>query len=121
MPRLDFYVSSRLFLKVRLDDVEFSIGRGEECRVQLPDERVSRVHAVMRRDGDGWSLEDRSRNGIRINASLVRASAPLRPRDRVYLGPYTLIFQHDGVPSEELRPSATVEADAPVPPVAARP
>lgn len=112
MPRLDFYVNCRLFLKVRLDDREFSIGRGEECRIQLPDERVSRVHALVRCEGDAWVLEDRSRNGTRINASIVRGASSVLPRDRVYLGPYTLVFQDDGTPSEDLASSATVHLEA---------
>jgi pSer/pThr/pTyr-binding forkhead associated (FHA) protein len=37
---------------------EHSIGRGEGCRINVGDMRVSRQHAVLRSSADGWSLED---------------------------------------------------------------
>ncbi len=47
----------------------FTIGRDGGCDLVLADLSVSRRHARLERDGDGWLLTDlRSTNGTRLNA-----------------------------------------------------
>ena len=102
MPRLDFYSDYNLFIKIKLatDDVE--IGRSEECTVQLPDDHVSRVHAVIKADGAGHLVEDHSSNGTRVNGDMVEGSQPLLSGDRIYISKFIIIYQPDDAPEEHL-------------------
>jgi hypothetical protein len=69
------------------------IGRSRECGLRLDDPNVSRRHAAVRPDGDGWVVEDLgSTNGVRVNGRRVQA-APLRPGDEVMLGLARLTFE----------------------------
>lgn len=111
MPRLDFYVDFKLFVKIRLDAGEVLIGRGSDCQVQLPREQVSRRHAVIRWLGEeSYELENLSPNGTRLNAVPVEAPAHLSAGDRLYIADYTIIYQPDDVPSERLESDNTVAA-----------
>ncbi len=102
MPRLDFYTDYKLFVKVRLQDRGILIGRGGDCDVQLPDERVSRHHArIEPRDGAYW-IEDLSANGTRLNAAMLDEQTRLHPGDRIYVEDFVVIFQPDDVPPETL-------------------
>lgn len=48
------------------------IGRGEDCGLRLDHPSVSRAHAELRVDGDGWRLSDlRSKNGTWVDGSAV--------------------------------------------------
>lgn len=109
MPRLDFYTDFKLFVKLNLQDKDVILGRGPDCAVQLPDKRISRRHAVIRHRKDGYWLEDQSTHGTRLNASMLAKPTRLQPGDRIYLGPYIIIFQPDDVPSEDLAMEVTAQ------------
>ncbi len=103
MPRLDFYNDYKLFVKIKLGEQGILIGRGGDCDVQLPDERVSRHHArIEPRDGGSYWIEDRSVNGTRLNASMLEERTRLSPGDRIYIEDFVLIFQPDHVSPETL-------------------
>jgi hypothetical protein len=54
--------------RVALEDRPISIGRLDTCDIVLDDPTVSRNHAEVRREGDGFELVDLgSRNGTRVN------------------------------------------------------
>lgn len=58
------------------------IGRDPECEVHLADRQVSRRHATIRRDGDGWVIEDNgSKNGTWMNGAPVVANEPVAIHD----------------------------------------
>jgi sigma-54 dependent transcriptional regulator, acetoin dehydrogenase operon transcriptional activator AcoR len=62
------------------------LGRDARCDVVLAGEDVSRWHAVVRRDGPLFLLENEgSRNGTFVNGAPVER-APLRPGDVVRIG-----------------------------------
>lgn len=42
----------------RVDGDRFLIGRGKHCDLMIDSAKVSREHAVIRREGDGWWIED---------------------------------------------------------------
>jgi len=49
-----------------------TIGRGDECRVVVPDPLCSRVHALLEREGEVWRLRDAdSRNGTFLDERKV--------------------------------------------------
>ncbi|HEY3496770.1 MAG TPA: FHA domain-containing protein, partial [Polyangiaceae bacterium] len=54
----------------------FLIGRSETCELPLDDPLVSRQHVALVVDESGVTLEDLgSRNGVKLNGSLVSGSA----------------------------------------------
>ncbi|HEX2164385.1 MAG TPA: SpoIIE family protein phosphatase [Thermoanaerobaculia bacterium] len=60
------------------------VGRSLGCDLVLADAFLSRQHARLWRDGDGWWIEDLgSRNGARVNGEAVAAPRRLAPGDRV--------------------------------------
>ncbi|MEA2136151.1 MAG: hypothetical protein QOC68_4060 [Solirubrobacteraceae bacterium] len=73
-----------------------SIGRQDACDVALPgDPSVSRVHAVLERIGDEWTLVDdgSSRNGSFVNGERVHGRRRLRDGDLVRVGETQIAFR----------------------------
>jgi class 3 adenylate cyclase len=69
-----------------LRDAEISIGRTESCYVAVPDQRVSRLHAKVVRDGERLLLVHCSRtNQSFVNGAPVPERAPLRDGDQIQL------------------------------------
>lgn len=65
---------------------ETLIGRHPATDITLVDEGVSREHAVVTMDDDGFSIEDlQSTNGTKLNGKRVR-SATLTHGDRIQVG-----------------------------------
>ncbi len=74
------------------DGQEVTFGRSRGATVSVDHEKVSRLHARMRRDGDAITLEDLgSRNGTRINGVPITGLTPVAPGDEVALGPLTMV------------------------------
>lgn len=70
---------------------DYSIGRSEENTVRLTERNISRHHAVLRRNGSGWLLEDKnSYNGCFVNGVRVSDVHRLDHGDLVQLGDYRL-------------------------------
>jgi hypothetical protein len=71
------------------------IGRSRECDVVVDDPNISRRHAEVRRDGEGWAVADLgSTNGIKVNGRRVD-QALLEPGDRITMGLTELTFELD--------------------------
>jgi hypothetical protein len=81
----------------------FTIGRTRDCDLCLADPSVSRRHAELIRDADGWLLNDLgSRNGTRLNGWLVRETVAVRAGDRLELGSAIFVLQDQpGTPTWE--------------------
>jgi hypothetical protein len=74
----------------------FTIGRTRDCDLCLADLSVSRLHAELVRNGDGWLLNDLgSHNGTRLNGWLVRETVPVRGGDLVEFGSVAFILRDD--------------------------
>ena len=70
------------------------IGRSRECDIVLEDSNVSRRHAELRPDLEGWAIVDLgSTNGVRVNGRRIAAGEALQPGDRIDLGATTLHFE----------------------------
>ncbi len=79
--------------RVRAGGSPVSIGRVAECTITVPDPKVSRQHAEVRRDREGFVLVDLgSTNGTLVNGRSVR-EAHLHDGDRIVIGPATLVFE----------------------------
>jgi pSer/pThr/pTyr-binding forkhead associated (FHA) protein len=107
MPRLDFYVDYKLFIQFSLKDSDVVLGRGSECTVQLPDRSVSRQHPIIRKRSDGYWLEDTSKHGTRVNATMIAAPTLQQHGDRIYIANFCITFQPDEAPPQELSEETT--------------
>ena len=71
---------------------ETLIGRGGGNHVLLQDDLASRRHAVIRRQGEGYTIEDLgSRNGTFVNGARIAAPTALRPGDTITIGSTQLV------------------------------
>jgi hypothetical protein len=69
------------------------LGRSRDCDVVLDDPNVSRRHAELRREPEGWVIADLgSTNGLKVNGRRV-AEAVLQPGDEITLGLSRLSFE----------------------------
>ncbi|MFB4267592.1 FHA domain-containing protein [Nonomuraea sp. GTA35] len=68
--------------------LRYVVGRGSACDLVLSDLTVSRVHAELRREGDGgWMLVDLgSLNGTRLNGWRLVGPARVKSGDEVSFG-----------------------------------
>jgi DNA-binding winged helix-turn-helix (wHTH) protein len=80
--------------EIGLVEGENLIGRGEEARVRLEHEKVSRRHAKIIVRGDRAVLEDLgSKNGTWLNGKRVSTPAQLADGNEIIIGPVTLVFR----------------------------
>jgi len=67
-----------------LNKDELMIGREPECDICIPDRQVSRAHARLRRQANGFELEDLgSKNGTHVNGAPVQGKVLLQDGDVV--------------------------------------
>ncbi|MFL5322111.1 MAG: FHA domain-containing protein [Myxococcaceae bacterium] len=85
------------------------IGRTSECDVVLYDPGVSRKHARIFAEGDGYFVEDMgSSNGTKVNGEVVK-KIQLKDGDAVTLGP--VVFNFVGTELEDAPPPPAQEGD----------
>ncbi|MEM9016222.1 MAG: adenylate/guanylate cyclase domain-containing protein [Verrucomicrobiota bacterium] len=78
------------------------IGRSSECQVRIADPRVSRRHAMIRKQDGGYFLFDLgSFNGSYLNGSRVTAARQLSDGDVLSLAEHEFQFQFAGKSSNE--------------------
>ena len=66
---------------------ENSIGRSKSCDITLPDQTISRDHAVLMRRESGWYIVDtQSKGGVYVNGEKVDKEACVAPGDVITLG-----------------------------------
>lgn len=81
------------------------IGRWASNGIVIEDENVSRVHAWITNQSDGFYVSDaQSRNGTRVNGRIIRASHQLTDGDEISVGPCRLIFRAAATLPEGLQP-----------------
>lgn len=102
----------------------FRIGRDSACSdLTLADQRVSRAHAGIERDAEGFVVVDyQSANGVYINGAKISRSR-ISPGDRLQIGQFELVFDTIGLTdrgSEQSpkTPQSLPEAPPPLPPPA---
>jgi hypothetical protein len=70
------------------------IGRSAEVDVVIPAQEVSRRHAQIVPDANGWTLLDLdSTNGVRVNGRQVGVPTRLTDGDVIGIGPVELLFE----------------------------
>lgn len=91
-------------LRHELSDVVI-LGRSANCSVHIPFQEVSRRHAMIRRQDDGfWYFDLGSFNGSYINKKRVVTAQKLQQGDLIELSGYSLTFSQSGS-------SASIESD----------
>jgi hypothetical protein len=79
----------------------FTIGRGRQCDVILPDTRVSQCHTEIRWQDGAWVVYDlNSANGTWINRRRLNGPYQLRPGDQLGVGRTILSFSSLDPPLE---------------------
>lgn len=70
-------------------------GRSATAAVQLEDPTLSRVHALLQKDGERWFLVDKSSNGTWLDGGKLEVdrAAQLQPASVATLGAYQLKFR----------------------------
>jgi len=76
-----------------LGRLRITIGRSARNDLCIPDPFASRVHAEVRREGDGYLLQDLgSANGTLYNGATVQGVIPLTAGGRIQIGETEIIF-----------------------------
>ena len=92
MPELIIRTGKHEGKRLTLPNHDTLIGRGEECQLRLASADVSKMHCLLRVTPDGMTVRDLgSRNGTFVNDAPATLETPLRPGDRLRVGP--LVFQ----------------------------
>lgn len=88
---------------------KYDVGRNPKTdiltqgRIVINDPWVSRTHFHLSLDADRWTIEDKSRNGTRVNGHLIRGIRPLRHRDEITVSPVSTVV-YEEVFANELTP-----------------
>jgi hypothetical protein len=89
-----------------------TIGRGEDADVVIADPQVSRLHAEIRPDGDGYVIVDRgSSNGTLVNGAAITGPRRLQPGDEIQITVHKFTFDP---PDETVLAGAPAAAASPV-------
>jgi signal transduction histidine kinase len=86
LPLLKLFIPGSRHRLIPVDADPFTIGRRHDNRLVIPEEDISRLQAVIRREGDDYVLDDQeSLFGTVINGETIRRRV-LRNRDVISLG-----------------------------------
>lgn len=81
---------------VNLGNDEVTIGRKPHNTIQLTEQNVSRSHAKLLFEEDGWVIQDLgSYNGVRVNGVPINGPTLLRESDLIQIGDYHLTLTDD--------------------------
>lgn len=87
----------------RIDSTDVHVGRAADNDVQFPDRSVSRYHCAIKRNGEGWWIEDlKSTNGTIVNGDPLGRARPLDHGDEVVAGFSRFVFQEATKPLTNL-------------------
>ena len=85
MASLIFQAGPNAGRRYKLGEGDYIIGRRSDCQIFVPDMRVSRQHARIRRENQQWAIEDLgSNNGTYVNGQRVQ-SGVLHDQDEIVI------------------------------------
>jgi predicted component of type VI protein secretion system len=100
-----------------------TIGRAPSADVSIDHRTLSREHTRVYGENGRYFVRDlESKNGTYLNGELVRRPEPLKPGDRIKVGPATFVFATDpddppaerpAAPAPEPRPAAVAPPSRP--------
>src|SRR2546426_5309133 len=86
----------------------FTLGRAPENKIVVNDSAVSRKHAEITLRADGYWIQDlESKNGTKVNGTLIKAPSRLNAGDRIDIGPCQIHFARDAEPGTSARVADT--------------
>ncbi len=101
MARLILSLRGRELDKFLVGQGKVLIGRSPECDIKIDNPAISRKHASIEYEPDGYIVTDLgSSNGTFLNGELLKAATSLNPGDIIGVAKFELIFQDD--PRSEL-------------------
>jgi pSer/pThr/pTyr-binding forkhead associated (FHA) protein len=72
---------------------EWNLGRSKDCEFVLNDANVSRKHAVVVKDWNGYMIQDLgSKNGVVVNDRKIGKPHRLKDADEITIGPIKLLY-----------------------------
>jgi NHLM bacteriocin system ABC transporter ATP-binding protein len=106
----------RVGQRIQLRDTPLRIGRSDECDLSLPSQTISRRHAELVPDGDGWTLRDLgSSNGVWLGERRITEHR-LGDGDEFRIGGTVLRFEEVPLPAPVPPPTTSAppphQADA---------
>ena len=94
---------------------EYGVGRAEANAIRLTDRNVSRKHALLKKNGQGWFLQDLSSyNGTYVNGTRVAGEQLVASGDVVQLGDYRLELVDETVTAAAGEAPSATPAVAPI-------
>ncbi len=115
MPHLAFYPGqshphSEEMMRLPLTGIQIRVGRHPSNDLTLPDDEISRFHAVIEKRSDGYWIQDQSRNGTFVQGKRVQ-QIPLSHQDEIRIGSWKIIFVEETLNAEkETRVKKTAKA-----------
>jgi class 3 adenylate cyclase len=78
-----------------------SVGRSASNQLSIPDEKVSRRHAIVhsQENSEFWLVDLGSRNGTTLNERRVTQPVQLRDGDEIHISGFRLIFHQHSFPT----------------------
>ncbi len=93
MPSISVVFNNEEILGQSMVNDVYTIGRQQSCDIHIDNLGISRVHARIMRQGDGYIVEDlKSSNGTFVNAERIQAPRKLTNGDQITIGKYTIIY-----------------------------
>lgn len=91
-----------------------TIGRSPSADVSIDDRTLSREHTRVYGENGRYFVRDlESKNGTYLNGTLIRQPEPLKPGDRIKVGPATFVFTPDPDDLPAGRPAAPASPPRP--------
>lgn len=102
LPTLTFRNGPLSGKSLQLDQTEGTLGRRDDNSYVLPDPRVSRVHASLRKEAGAVILTDLgSSAGTKVNGEEVNGPRVLRHGDRIAFGPVEAVFEDPAMAAQQ--------------------
>jgi FHA domain len=93
MPKLTLLVGRATMRVYDLDKTSILVGRDDEMDIVIDNPSVSRKHAEIRREGNGWVVEDLgSSNGTFLHGQKLAGPHPVTAGDEIGFGKFSLVF-----------------------------
>lgn len=93
MPEFSLLLGRRLMRALDIDQPTILVGRNPEADILIDNPSISRNHAVFRREGDAWLVEDlASSNGTFLNGDKIGSPQPVKAGDEIGLGKFSIVF-----------------------------
>jgi len=94
MPKLTLLLGRRTLQIYDIDQETIRVGREPGMDVVIDNPSVSRRHAEIRKEGEGWVLEDlESSNGTFLHGEKIQEPRTLEPGDEIGFGKFSLVFE----------------------------